>query len=134
MDKGMFEVINKSSVDFLPITKVQEELREVTGEVSIPEETDLQHDIYGKTAIRKAMIEFMRDYQTLGEMHKGLARDSFIMEIWQTRKDDTVAGRFIKEGTVMMTTKIEDDGLWNDIKSGKITGYSWGGYAREGDV
>ena len=119
----------QKNVDFLPLSKAQMEKREVMGEVLIPEETDLQGEIYDEGTIRKSMVRFMRDYQTLGEMHKSDARQSFIIENWQVKKDTDINGRDIKAGTWMITTKIEDDGLWDDIKEGRITGYSIGGRA-----
>jgi hypothetical protein len=120
----------RKDIDFLPISKVQEELREVTGEVLIPEETDLQKEIYSEDTIRKSMIDFMKDYQTLGEMHKSDARKSFIIENYQAPINFEFNGRHIKKGTWMLTTKILDDGLWDDIRTGKYTGYSIGGLAR----
>ena len=36
----------------------------------------------------------------------------------------------IKKGSWVLVTRVLDDNVWEDIKSGKLTGYSMAGYAR----
>jgi hypothetical protein len=42
-----------------------------------------------------------------------------------------VGGSDVPEGTWLMGLRVNDDGLWADVKAGKLTGLSIGGFAKK---
>ena len=117
----------------IPICKVEDEQRNVTGIVLEPNEVDAHNDFERPETIRQAahsfLARFNKDTQ-LGLMHKVFGAigvelvESFIAPV-----DFDLNGRAIKKGTWIMTVHVVSDSVWKDIKDGKITGFSIGGVA-----
>lgn len=107
-------------IEFQPIEKRDEEKREVKGIVLKADTFDLQGEKYTASTIRKAMTRFMRDFQQVGIMHTFKANGVFIIE--NIQKDN---------GDWHMTLKVENDSIWDKIKSGILTGLSIGGRAHK---
>lgn len=118
------------------------------GIVLVPDEPDLQGDVYDAPTVRRAADIFMADYQNTGLQHnvkpaaieafrdehpelyngKILIVDSFVIPV--EMGDVTINGRVVKVGTWLMGHRWIDPALWADVKAGKYTGLSMGGFAR----
>lgn len=122
-----------SKAIYIPITKLNDELREVTGVVLQPEVTDAQGDIMDESVIAKAAGDFLAGFNketTLGLMHNQFnkrfeLRQSFIVPL-----DMTIENKPVKKGSWVMVVKVLDNVVWKAIKDGKITGFSIGGKAK----
>jgi hypothetical protein len=118
-------VLNKQ----LPILKTNEE-RYVLGIVLEPGVVDAQNDTYTAATIRVAAFKFMEEYGNLGLQHRQYVNGKVkILENWLTKTDEVIEGQLIKAGTWMLGVRVNDDQLWDAVKSGKITGFSIGGFA-----
>lgn len=104
--------------------------RIVTGVVLTPNEVDAQGDIVSEEDIADAMFRFMRDYGTLGYMHKDYKRNLRCIECWQVRTDYIENGTLIRKGAWMMTVWVGDDEIWRKIEKGELTGFSIKGRAK----
>jgi len=109
-------------------TKLDEKHRVVLGEVYTPAvkkgDQDCQDDWMDEEEITKMAYGFMEKSRQVGKNHiemlggKAVIVESFIAgEGWEP----------FQKGAWVLGTKIKDDKLWKDVKSGKITGYSIGG-------
>lgn len=102
----------------------------VLGVVLEPEVEDAQHDIYDEQTIRKTAHDFMANYQEIGLQHEGSVDDRVkILESYIAPCDFEMNGQTIKKGTWMLGARVVDDALWQDVKSGALTGWSIGGSA-----
>lgn len=113
--------------------KDKQEDRLITGIVLKPEETDAHKDIYSAEVIRGAAHGFLRNYNAstgIGYMHRGVRSSLQLVESWIAPVDLTIGGRKIKKGTWLMTVYVPDDAVWEEVKAGKITGFSIGGTAK----
>lgn len=113
------------SVDFI---KVEEEKRLVTGVVVEPETEDTYGDIISPEEIEKAMIGFMEKGPQIRVQHDmNFTPKVAVIENWIEREGKVIGENFVKAGTWLMTTKINDDEVWEMIKAGKLNGYSFHG-------
>lgn len=127
------ELVDKTI--FVPIRKLAGEQRIVCGVVLEPDVTDLHGDTYDEETVREAAWTFMEDFMHLGLMHDELIDDKVrILESYCAPTNmalPTDTGAFnIRKGTWLMTWRIKDDGLWDDVKSGALTGFSIGAKAQ----
>lgn len=117
----------------VPIFKAGgDEQRYILGEVLIPGETDSQGDIYDEDTVRQAAHEFMRGFMRgkLGLQHEGrLTSEVDLLESYIAPIDMEIEGRYVKRGTWLMAWRVNDDQMWDDVKSGRLTGFSIGGEA-----
>lgn len=122
--------------------------RYTLGIVLVPDEPDLQGDVYDAPTIRRAADIFITDYQNTALQHsvkpaeiqafraehpelyngKILIVDSFVIPA--EMGDVTINGRLVKAGTWLLGHRWVDDALWSDVRAGKYTGLSMGGFAR----
>lgn len=109
----------------------EEEERTAYGVVLEPETTDTQGEIYSEDEIRKTAWAFLEKYQNFGLMHEEIRRDIRPLESYLAPVDFEVNGDQIKKGTWMLRVRVLDDQTWEDIKTGKLTGFSIGGYAKK---
>lgn len=106
------------------------EQRLVYGIVLEPETTDSQGDIYDAAAIESAAHGFMANYQNVGHMHTALVNDGAeVVESYIAPVDFELSGQSVKLGTWVLVVHISSDLLWDQVKSGELTGFSIGGYA-----
>lgn len=115
-------------VKAVPWSKDGEE-RTALGIVLVPEEVDLQNDVYSAEEIRGAAYRFMEKYRNLSVQHRekfGELADGRItlLESWLAPVDMTINGIAVKEGTWLMKVRYVDDALWEAVKSGLLTGFS----------
>jgi len=116
----------------VPILKINEEKRLVTGIVLQPETVDAQGDIYDEEAIERAAHSYLSRYNTktrLGYQHKEFKKPLALVESWVTPEILSIGGRLLKKGSWVVTSKVIDDEIWAKVKRGEVTGYSIGGFA-----
>jgi len=102
----------------------------VYGIVYEPDTVDTQGDQASAEEIEKAANDFMENVQTFKIMHKGKPAKVKVLQSFVAPVDYTIAKRKIKKGSWVLVTRILDKKLWEDIKAGKLTGYSMAGYAK----
>ena len=107
------------------------ELHYVLGIVLEPEVVDSQGDIYSADEIRRACWGYMAQHQNVGHMHRVLINDGAeIVECYIAPVDFEIGGQQVTAGTWLLGLHILNDALWQQIKSGALTGLSIGGYAQ----
>lgn len=135
IDKGF---IQKNNVDIsweIPLCKVDDEERIVTGIVLEPNTVDAQGDIVSPDTIKEAAYSFLKRYNKktqLGVMHKMFGDLGIsLVESWIAKSDHTMNDKHIKKGSWLMSIRIDDnEKLWEKCKRGEITGFSIGGTAK----
>lgn len=101
--------------------------RIVFAEVLIPDTPNTYGDYHTKENIREIAYTFMvkgfkRD---VNHNNVDVSESVHVIESFIARQGDP---DFI-EGSWVVGMLIQDDGIWEDIKQGRINGYSWEGYA-----
>lgn len=110
--------------------KVDEDERLVYGIVYEPDVVDAQGDSASAAEIRKACHNFMIHSRKIGLMHKDDVSDkTAIVENYVAPVDMYVGNQRVHKGTWVIVTKVNDDAIWGDVKTGKLTGYSMHGKA-----
>lgn len=123
------ETLAKSAIDRARLVKADEE-RYVFGIVLEPDVVDSQNDTYSAEEVRKAAHRFMAEYQQIGHQHSAIVTGKIkILESYVAPADFEVGGQTVKKGTWLLATRVDDDELWEAVKSGDLTGYSIGGVA-----
>ena len=105
--------------------------RFVFGVVLVPEEVDAQGDIYDATEVQKACHSFMEFFgHKIKIMHRGVPVTGVkVLENYVTKAPETHCSECFPTGTWMLAVRVEDDKLWEAVKSGAFTGFSMGGTA-----
>ncbi len=111
----------------------------VLGIVLVPEEPDLQDDIYSEEEIRWACHDYMAEYRNIGDQHKTIISQGAefqggndpvtIVENYCAPADFMVGEHLVKKGTWLMGARINDLTYRDQVKSGAKTGFSIGGDA-----
>ena len=118
---------------YVPVLKVEEERRLVTGIVLEPDVVDAHGDVIRERIIEKAAHKFLSDYNEetrMGLMHRKFADNGIeLAESWVAPCDVTINGVKIRQGTWVMTVHVVRDDVWGDVKAGRLTGFSIGGIA-----
>lgn len=105
--------------------------RFVLGVVLTPNEVDAQGDIYSAEEIRQAAHRFMEEFGGLGLMHRFRVNDQVkVLESYLAPADLEIEGMRIPKGTWILAVRILSDDLWEQIRTGQLTGFSIGGSAR----
>ncbi len=105
--------------------------RYVLGVVLEPERVDGQGDIYSPDEVRKAAHRFMQEFGGLGLMHRLRVNDEVkILESYLAPIDFQVGDVPVKKGTWLFAVRVLSDDLWEQVRGGKLTGFSIGGSAR----
>lgn len=136
--------IYKSGKDpSVPFTVMKRALPEriVTGVILEPEVPDASRDpelatdgdIYSEAEIQKAMYWWMENAGQVFSYHhvkhggKQLTPgDVVILENWQARAMFTEGDQVIRKGAWMLSTRVKNDQLWQDIEEHKINSWSLG--------
>lgn len=117
----------------VPIAKLNEEKRLVTGIVLEPDEVDAQGDTITEEEIAAAAHRFLKRYNAatkLGLMHKMFGDIGVeLVESFVAPFDFELGSGKVKKGSWVITIHVVSDQVWNDVKSGKLTGFSIGGVA-----
>ena len=115
----------------IPLYKIDDEKRLVGGVVYEPDVVDLQGDSATAEEIEKACHLFLIESETIGLMHKEAAgRRVRIVENYIMPVTAQVGDQIITKGSWVIVVKIFDDEIWKEVKEGKYTGFSMGGYAK----
>lgn len=105
--------------------------RYVLGVVLEPEVVDAQGDIYSPEEIRQAAHRFMEEFGGLGLMHRMRVNGQVkVLESYVAPVDFAVGEVSVRKGTWLLAVRILSDALWEQVKSGELTGFSIGGSAR----
>jgi site-specific DNA-adenine methylase len=105
--------------------------RFVLGIVLEPEVVDAQGDIYSADEIRQAAHRFMEEFGGLGLMHRLAVNDQVkVLESYVAPVDFEIGGVPVKKGTWLLGVRVLSDELWEQVRDGKLTGFSIGGSAR----
>lgn len=126
---------------FFPILKSAEEERTVFGVVLEPETVDAHGDVISAEEIRNAAYQYLEFFQLKGFQHGKSPRypafpegvrllESYVLDPTFFPNGFMIGSRHIKPGTWLIRMRVDHDGLWEDIKTGRITGFSIGGFAR----
>lgn len=106
------------------------EQRYVLGIVLEPETVDGQGDIYSADEVATSAHKWMADYRNAGYMHeKNINGKVAIIESYLAPVDFAVGDQQVKKGTWLMAEHVVDDALWDQVKTGALTGFSIGGSA-----
>lgn len=118
---------------YVPITKINKEEQTITGVVLQPEIVDAQGDIIGADVISKAAHEFLAGYNAvtkLGLMHKDFKPQFELYESYIVPIDTVIGGEIVKAGSWVIVVHILAKKIWDQVKAGKLTGFSIGGKAK----
>ncbi len=95
----------------------------VYGPVLIPDMPDSDGDVVSKDKIERVAHRFLEEYRLMEHMHtlKSVARpvESYIAPV-----DIELGGNRIPQGSWVMGAKVNDPDAWDDVKKGKLTGFS----------
>lgn len=106
----------------------ENEERFVLGIVLVPEEEDLQGDIYSEEEVRKAAHYYMENDGDVGLQHREMvSREVKVLENYLAPVEFELNGTKIKKGTWLQGLRVMSDRLWKAVKSGELTGLSIGG-------
>lgn len=124
---------HRQKKSFVILDKKDDEKDEqiVYGIVLEPDTVDAQQDVYSAEEVRTAAHKYMADFQNAGLMHQKTINDKAkVIESYLAPCDFTLGGQKVIKGTWVMAMQIFDDKLWQEAKSGGLTGFSIGGSAQ----
>ena len=129
------------TVPLLPVEKQDQDKQIVAGVVLEPGTKrdgtvdDSQGSVISAEEIERAAHLWLARFQNRGLQHKRIVNSKIeIYESYVTPVNMTISGRKIKKGTWMLMYHVLDRALWKDIRKGKITGFSMGGFAKKKPV
>lgn len=108
---------------------LNEELKQATFIVMVPDEIDLHGDVTSVEEVRKACFNFNK-YSMQANLFHLVETETFEFAESYIAPTDFVLGETeVKKGTWLATVQCLDDDLWELIKSGEICGLSIGALA-----
>lgn len=122
--------------------RLDEEKRMITGPAMVPNKQIYRYDkktneeyyvFFTPETVEKCAHHYVRDqkaHNTTFE-HKSNVDSVYLVESWIIRQKNDAAyemGYDVPKGTWMVTMKVDNDEVWNNIKNGKVRGYSIEGY------
>lgn len=122
--------VSKSEDCFVRFIQKSEDEQIVMGVVYEPNETDSQGDYTTIEEIMKAAYSFMENGQQFQLNHAGKNVEAVVLESYLAPVAFVVGEDQIKKGTWILTSRVKDAAIWQQIKKGEITGYSMRGTAR----
>lgn len=118
----------------IPITKVDLERRLVYGivlEPGDPEHVDAQGDWLKPEEIEQSCHNFMKRYRAqetkMRLQHEQDAPKVSMVECYIAPADFVLGEQAVKQGSWIVASHIDDNQLWEQVKSNELTGYSIGG-------
>ena len=117
------------------IAKVDEEQRMVFGWFSVVEENgqvviDKQGDVVSADELEKAAYDFVLNARVAGEMHEKKGVGRLVESIVLTLEKQKALGIELNKVGWWGGFKIDDEEVWQAVKSGKYPAFSWGGHAK----
>jgi len=126
--KDLFNYDYTLESESLTILKQDDEQQLITGIVMEPDTVDSQGDKVSKEEIQKAAFKFLIKSRTIGLQHKKKGPLD-VVESFIVPDNMEMGGQKVKKGSWLMTVKVNDGKVWQNVKDGKYTGFSIGGYA-----
>lgn len=111
----------------IPILKIDDEKRIVTGVVYEPDVLDAHGEFMTADEIEKSAHQFLKDYRNIDKQHDFVAGQADVVESWIAKEEGKLGDQDIKKGTWLMSVHVPDDDTWAEIKKGELTGFSMGG-------
>lgn len=116
------------------IMKANKERRTVTGVVLEPDTVDAHKDTIPADVILDAAEDFLANINiktTMGLMHKNMKAPLELVQSFVVPDQDiTINNVLVKKGSWVIVVRVNDDKIWQDVKDGKLTGFSIGGKAK----
>ena len=118
----------------VPIVKVDEEKRLVYGVVYEPNVADADGDTMTEAEIEKSAHGFMMRYAvqqgTTGTDHDHQATpdEIVVVESFIAPHEMLLGEQLITRGTWVMAAKVLDEAMWQSVKKGDFTGWSFEGW------
>jgi len=126
--------LNKNNkIDLNRIIKTDIEQQIVTGVVLEPDTIDAQGDIISGSEIEGAAHRFLKDSRVVGLKHL-VEAPANIVESHIAPIDFDFNGAKILKGSWIISVKINDDKLWEEVKAGGINSFSIGGFGIREDL
>lgn len=120
------------SVEFLPIDKADEDRQIAFGIVLEPDEIDAHGDTIKAHEIARAAHLWLARFQDRGLQHSEIVNSKIeIYESFIAPIKMKIGGQVVKKGTWLLMVHVLDKTIWKKIKSGGLTGFSMGGFARK---
>lgn len=121
--------------DGISVSKsVDDELKQATFLVLSPDEVDLHGDIYNADEVRKACHNFQTHCRKANLFHDAETDLASIVESYIAPSEFYLGDTFVSKGSWLQVWQVEDDEIWNLIKSGDINGVSIGCSANYEDL
>ena len=133
-----FIALNKHEVE---LKKIDEEKRLLMGAALVPNKHIYRRDkdnewyiYFSEETVRKASQKFFKNSNQNNATyeHKDKLNGMSVVESWiieDTTHDKSVKYGFdLPVGTWMISMKVDNDEVWNDVKEGKVKGFSIEGY------
>jgi len=117
--------MKKSDITQVQIAKsVNEELKQATFIVMVPDEVDLHGDITSEDEIRKACHNYNTFCREANLFHLTKTATFAVVESYLSPVDFVLNEHFVKKGTWLATLQVHDDALWQLIQAGDICSVS----------
>lgn len=118
------------SMDKLQVVKsANQELKQATFIAMLPDSVDLHGDYTSAEEVRKAMESFNKSEKRTNLFHISMSDSFSVIESYLAPVDFMLNDEFVAKGTWLMTLQVNEDSLWELIKSGEINGISIGARA-----
>jgi hypothetical protein len=108
---------------------VNEELKQATYIVLVPDEVDAHGDTISEDEVRKACHNFNKFSMQANLFHLVESESFEFVESYVCPTDFILGDKEVKKGTWLATVQALDDNLWELMKSGEINGLSIGALA-----
>ena len=113
-----------------PISKINEAKRIVYGVVYAPNDPDADDNFMTRETVEDMAHRWMIASQKIDRDHSNVPIDAMPVESFIARAGDPD----FPEGAWVLATKVLNDDLWAQVKTGVIKSYSLAGTAEPGDV
>ena len=140
---------NWIALQHIKLSAVNDERRMIYGPAMIPDKEILRVDagtleeyyvVFRKPTIESVAHQFFQKnlHHNANIDHKYPVNGVTVVESWikegDADKSIALGMNELPDGTWFIGAKVEDDSLWNDIKAGKVRGFSIEGYFSEVNV
>lgn len=106
-----------------------EELKQATYIVLVPDEVDLHGDVISEAEVRKSCYNFNKFCMQANLFHLVESETFEFVESYIAPTDFILGDKEVKKGTWLATVQSLDDNLWELMKSGEICALSIGALA-----
>lgn len=116
------------------VKSVNEELKQATYVVLVPNEVDAHGDTISEDEVRKACHNFNKYCKQANLFHLAETDTFEFAESYITPTDLVLGDKYVTKGTWLAVVQAKDEGLWELMKSGDICGLSIGALGLKEDV